>query len=485
MSTNLRTARAAARDSGNGYVDIDVERARSMTALADGPKPHPFLEGVHAPMTEELTLTTLDVVGTIPATLDGRYLRIGPNPITPDPVGYHMFMGDGMVHGLALKNGQALWYRNRWIRSTAVSEALNEAPAPGPRKGRSDTVNTNVVAIGGRTWALVEAGANPVELTDTLETVAHNAFDGTLDGSFTAHPHRDHLTGEHHAIAYEGAVPNEVRYVVISAEGAVTRELSIPVEHGPAIHDCSFTQSQVLIYDLPVTLSPAAIRAAMAGGERFVYRWNPEHRARVGLLPRAGGADDIVWCDVEPCYIFHAANAYDLPDGRVVAHVVAYDDYFIDSQPDPDATGRLERWTIDPATCSVERIVVDACSQEFPTTDERRNGLANRYAFTMEVGPGGIENYRGTRLYRHDLETGGKQAHDFGADRHPGEFVFTPRDVDAAEGDGWLMGLVVNRADETTDLAIIDTADFTGPPVAQIRIPHRVPAGFHGNWIAS
>lgn len=102
-----------------------------------------------------------------------------------------------MVHGVRLQGGRALWYRNRWIRSTAVSQALGEAPAPGPRQ-RSDTVNTNVLGHAGKTWALVEAGGYPVELDDDLSTVAHNPFEGSLKGSFSAHPHRDTEIGRAH-----------------------------------------------------------------------------------------------------------------------------------------------------------------------------------------------------------------------------------------------------------------------------------------------
>ena len=130
------------------------------------------------------------MTGTIPAELNGRYLRIGPNPVDPDPAGYHWFTGDGMVHGVALEGGKARWYRNRWIRSNA-GRARRSAmrPAPGPRHGGFDTVNTNVLGIGGRTFALVEAGSYPVELTDDLDEQTYNPFDDTLAGSFTAHPH--------------------------------------------------------------------------------------------------------------------------------------------------------------------------------------------------------------------------------------------------------------------------------------------------------
>ncbi|MCC2105215.1 MAG: carotenoid oxygenase family protein, partial [Hyphomicrobiales bacterium] len=154
-----------------------------------------YLSAIHEPMKQELTLDELEVIGAIPRELDGRYLRIGPNPAKPDSKGYHWFSGDGMVHGLALEDGKALWYRNRWIRSNAVAAATGLPAAPGPRHV-FDTVNTNVVGIAGRTWALVEAGSYPVSLSDTLEDQAYERFGDTLNGSFTAHPHLDPLTGE-------------------------------------------------------------------------------------------------------------------------------------------------------------------------------------------------------------------------------------------------------------------------------------------------
>lgn len=449
---------------------------RRLPPPADG---HPFLQGIHEPMRDELTLTDLSVTGTIPPAFDGRYLRIGPNPIDPDPASHHWFTGDGMVHGIALKHGRAQWYRNRWIRSKRVAAALGERPAPGPRHGGFDTVNTNVAKIAGRTWALVEAGSYPVELSDTLGEQTYNPFDGTLGGSFTAHPHLDPLTGEHHAIAYEGIDQNVIRHIVLSPDGRVVREEPIRVKHGPSIHDCALTARYVLILDLPVTFS----MKTLIGGHAFPYKWNPDHQARVGLLPRGGSDADVIWCPVEPSYVFHAANAYDAADGRVVLDCVAYDTMFADSTHGPDRAGRLERWTIDPAARSVERRVLDAAPQEFPRPDERRFGQAYRYCYTIAV-PADSNNFTGdTRLYKHDLETGAKETHDFGPDRHPGEFVFVPAHAAAQGDEGYLIGLVVDMARQTTDLAIIDARRFAEPPVATVRIPHRVPPGFHGNWL--
>ena len=174
----------------------------------------------------------------------------------------------------------------------------------------------------------MEAGSYPVELSETLEAQAYNPFDGTLAGSFSAHPHLDPLTGEQHAICYEGGNLDVIRHVVVDASGRTIREEPIPVAHGPMIHDCAITARYVVILDLPVTFS----MKAMIGGHGLPYRWNPDHRARVGLMPRNGSAADILWCEVDPAYAFHVANAYDALDGTVVLDVCAYGTMF-DGQP--------------------------------------------------------------------------------------------------------------------------------------------------------
>ena len=224
---------------------------------------------------------------------------------------------------------------------------------------------------------------------------------------------------------------------------------------------------------------------ALIGGHRFPYRWNPKHKARVGLLPREGRSEDVIWCDVDPCYVFHTANAYDLPDGRVILDVVTHDTMFAESTQGPDShRTAFERWTVDPTTRAIERRVIDASPQEFPRPDERRIGLPYRYAYTMGLSDSPEADFiGGTHLFKHDLEAGIRQRHEFGAGHYPGEFVFVPAHADAAEDEGWLIGLVVNAAAETTDLVILDAQAFESEPVASIRIPHRVPPGFHGNWV--
>src|ERR1700731_617724 len=45
------------------------------------PGENPFLRGIFAPISTEITADDLKVIGEIPKDLDGAYLRNGPNPI--------------------------------------------------------------------------------------------------------------------------------------------------------------------------------------------------------------------------------------------------------------------------------------------------------------------------------------------------------------------------------------------------------------------
>src|SRR5690606_5770796 len=139
-----------------------------------------YLTGPFAPVTEEVTAFDLPVEGEVPEELAGRYLRNGPNPIDDvDPATHHWFLGDGMVHGVRLLDGRAEWYRNRYVGSRHVGEVRGTGDVPGPNWNDSPGgPNTNVGGFAGTTWATVEAGGTPVELTYELETVGRNDFSG-------------------------------------------------------------------------------------------------------------------------------------------------------------------------------------------------------------------------------------------------------------------------------------------------------------------
>lgn len=440
-----------------------------------------YLEGPFAPVPTELTLNQLSVTGQVPAQLNGMYLRIGPNPThVSNPATYHWFTGEGMVHGVRLQGGQAQWYRNRWIASDGVQQGRGQPRTPGPRRGVSDVVNTNVYGHAGRIWATTEAGVYPVELDEDLNTRRYGYFNAQASLPYTAHPHLDVATGDLHAVCYDATNPRALQYVVIDAQGGLKHQASIPVQGGPMVHDCALTTTRVAILDLPVTFSAKALLT----GASFPYRWDPAHGARVGLIPKGGQASEVQWWHTDPCAVFHSCNAFDLSDGSVAMDVVVHPRMFDTSTVGPEAdTDKVtfERWTMVPGQRRVHRHVWSTQPQEFPRCDERLTGQPYRYAYSVGFA---MDLARPMPLIRHDLQTGEVQHRHFGPRTMPGEFVFVPDTArPATELGGWLMGLVYDDVAGTSSLYLIDAADFQGTPTAVVNLGTRVPAGFHGNWV--
>ena len=440
-----------------------------------------FLEGNYAPVEDEVTAVHLEVIGELPAELNGRYLRNGPNPFeVVDPVKYHWFTGAGMVHGVRLREGRAEWYRNRYVGSKSLSDFRGVADIPGRNwNGSLGGPNTNVGGFAGTTWAMVEAGGCPVELTYELETVGRNDFFGTLPGAFTAHPKIDADSGEMHAMVY--ALPqwlDHVQYVVVAADGKVRRTVDIPLEQTTMLHDMSLTKRFAIVYDFPCRLSMDMVRS----GSSFPLCWQPGSGCRVGLLPREGDVPDIVWVNIPECYAFHPMNAYDAPDGSVVVDLCVYDSMFDMDRHGPfeNNAARLERWTINPDARSSSVTVIDETPQEFPRHRGRLTAKPYRYGYTVGVDTDAAK----WPTYKHDLLTGKRWTFDHGAGRSAGEPVFVGRKGASDEDGGWLMTFVHDEPAGTAELVVLDAQDFDRGYVARVPLPQRVPYGFHGNWVS-
>jgi carotenoid cleavage dioxygenase len=430
------------------------------------PNANPYLAGNYAPVAEEVTAFDLPVVGTIPAELEGRWLRNGPNPVPDgiDPATHHWFMGAGMVHGVRLRGGNAEWYRNRY-----VADPTGFSP------------NTNVGGFAGTTWAMVEAGAPPVELAYDLEPRGVNAFGGTLPNGFSAHPKYDPATGELHAMAYQWPdLWDHVQYVVVGGDGLVSKVVDIPVADMPMIHDMSLTPTYAVVYDLPVTVNLDVV----SDGHPWPFTWAPDRPARVGLLPRSGTADDIVWCDVDPCYVFHPLNAYDADDGTVVVDVCRYDRMMDRDRRGPfnDVLPTVDRWVIDPGTRRVQETRIDDRPQEFPRHHPGVGLQRHRYGYTSEVTTSG-PNLHGA-IIKLDVEHGTSETHEFGPGRGGAEPVVVPKADGVHEDDAWILTVVYDAATDASELCILDAGDITGAEVVRISLPQRVPFGFHGNWVS-
>lgn len=421
----------------------------------------------YLPVADELTAFDLPVDGVIPPQLDGWYLRNGPNP---RQAGGHWFTGEGMIHGLRLQGGRACWYRNRWVRTSSFNNPSPIYRPDGTRNLRSSAANTNIVHHAGRTMALIESSL-PYEITNELETLGAYDFDGKLLDSMTAHPKICPNTGELHFFGYGSLTKPYVTYHRADAAGKLTINQGIDVPALTMMHDFALTADHVVFMDLPVVFD---LNLALSGESRLPYRWDDTYGARLGVLRRDDPFGPVRWFDVQPCYVFHIANAYDDAD-NIVLHVVRYPELWRSSRGFT-CDAALWRWTIDLTAGTVSERQIDDRKIEFPRIDDRRTGLRVRYAVT--VGDGA--------LIRYDLDSDAAQEHSFRSGDYcgaPDEAVFAPADLESDELAGWYLLFVYEPAIDRSDLVIIDATDFSGAPVARVNLPRRVPHGFHGAWI--
>ena len=378
-----------------------------------------------------------------------------------------------MIHGVRIEGGAAKWYRNRWVRTESFDEPFPVYnTADGTRNLHSSVANTHVVNHAGKTLALVESSL-PYEITNDLKTVGCYDFDGKLNDAMTAHPKICPTTGELHFFGYGNLFQPHVSYHQVDAAGDLTISRPVEVPALTMMHDFAMTSQHVIFMDLPIVFN---LEVAINGGG-MPFRWDDNYGARFGVLRRDDPFGQIRWFDIEPCYIFHVANAH--TDGKtIVLQACRYPELWRRDGGFAESAVLWE-WTLDLVTGTVSERQLDDRAVEFPRIDDRLAGLQARYA--VSAGD--------TSLVHYDLQTGDAVTHTFGSADEPGvpgEAVFVPSpNGPADETNGWYLAFVYDPTRDGSDLVILSASDFGGEPVARIQMPRRVPYGFHGNWISS
>lgn len=457
---------------------------------------NPFLQGNFAPWPTEGDAADLRVTGEIPRELNGTFYRNGPNPAY-EPIGrYHWFDGDGMIHAIRLENGRAA-YRNRWVQSRGLLEerqagralykgllemSASEAPA------FKNTANTNIIAHAGKLLALMEA-ALPTQLhRESLQTLGEHDFGGKLMGPMTAHPKLDPETGEMLFFGYS-PFPPYLTYHVANRAGELVRSEPIDLEWPSMIHDFAITSEHVVFLLFPLVFS---FENLASKGNAF--SWEPERGTRIGIMPRSGGNADVRWFSADPCYVFHPMNAYTEGD-TVVVDVARFPRLLFMNAESMRGAGqdfsndapRLHRFTVNLTTGALHLEQKDDRSGEFPRVDERLVGRKHRFGYVAagdgNGAAGGAPEF--TAITKYDLQSGRSTVRSFGSRNGVGEPLFVPRSDTSDEDDGYVLVLAYDQAKDTSNFHILDARNIDGEPLAVVHLPHRIPYGFHGNWVAA
>lgn len=450
---------------------------------------NPFLDGNFAPVHQETSTNSLQVIGELPPDLSGIFLRNGPNPQWT-PIGqYHWFDGDGMLHGVRISDGKAA-YRNRYVR-TKGWKIENEArkslwtglveppPKDKPHKQSKNTANTALVWHAGQLLALWEGGAPHAIKVPELNTIGEYTYNGKLVSAMTAHPKVDPVTGEMMFFGYSSAPPY-LQYSVVSSQGELLQTEPIDIPAAVMMHDFAITEDYTIFMDLPLTFNMERQKR----GEP-VMKFERDKPSRFGIVPRYGNNSNIRWFESPACYIFHTLNAYEEGDEVVLIACRMNSTNILgsqDSQPDPEADiPRLYRWRFNLSTGKVSEEMLDDVPCEFPRVNENWLGQKTRYGYTGKLAKGQPVF---DSIIKYDFNTGQSQTHEFGKGRYGGEPVFVPHPHAKAEDEGWLMTFVHDTAEDTSELVVVNAQDMTGEPIARVIIPQRVPYGFHGAWVS-
>ena len=437
----------------------------------NNPLQKPFwLKDNFAPIPEENDISNPTVEGAIPSDLKGRYFRTGPNPMSGPTA--HWFLGDGMIHGIELGAGKANWFKSKLVQTPMLNmDSDADYFTEAMKSLENGLANTHIIEHAGKILALEELHF-PQELTRDLETVGAYDYNGKLNTGMTAHPKVCAKTGELLFFAY-GLLPPYLTYHRVSADGELLQSEVIEVGGATMVHDFNVTENYVIFMDLPLMFD---LEKITDGG--IPLKWSDDYGARLGVMPRNGSNADVVWYEIDPCYVFHPLNAYEDGD-KIVIDVCRFDHYLKPGHPIPPE--QLTRWTIDQAARTVTEKKLMDIPVEFPRVPDSLVGQKHRYGYMAhmsEAFPAGVG------VVKYDFETDQMTEFTLADGEYCGEPVFVPREDSSAEDDGYLLFYTYDEAHDASDFVILDARDVNAAPLARVKLGVRVPFGFHGSWIS-
>ena len=428
--------------------------------------------GNFPPVSEEITETALQVEGAIPPELSGLYVRNGPNEHTGPSD--HFFGGDGMLHGVRLQQGKALWYRNRYVDTPVYRE---ESGGFGPPKLTHTTSAVSLIHHGDKLLSLGEFGY-PYEIDPAdLSTRGVYNYADKLQTNMTAHPKVDPVTGELILFGYNVTEPY-LTYMRADAAGNLVQVEPITTLGPSMMHDFAVSENYVIFMEMPIIFS----MLLAVTGDGLPFRWDEDAPCRFGVMPRTGVDADVQWFDVDPCFIFHTMNAFEQGD-EVVVDAARYQRLWVTDSHDFNHPAYLTRFSLNLKTGKVSETPLDEHAMEFPQIHRGNWTRPYRYGYSLstEVSMGEMAYDGATGFFKYDLQTGARSAHEMESHHAPNEGFFVP--VGAAEDEGYLLSYVYDRRDQRSALWILDVANMSAPPVAKVKLPVRVPQGFHGVWV--
>ena len=463
----------------------------------------------------ETEIPDCDVIGKIPADINGAFYRVGAEwlypPKFPDDA---ILNADGYASAFRIRNGR-VDYRGRWVqterfaRNRAAGKQLygyyrnpytdEEAVRDPAHPNRRTVSNTAPLVHHGKLYSLKEDGL-PYEL-DPITLATRGTWNGGgawKSETFSAHPKIDPLTGEMVSYGYEatGLASDDLYIATMNPDGRVSEDVTVKVPYVSVIHDMALTHRHIVIPFGGYVTS----RERLEQG-KIHWGWDSSKPSVIGVMPRGGTAKDMRWFEGPERCMMHTFNAV-TEGNKVILYAPFYDSNFfpffppVDGSPFNPAKARafIRRITLDlgkRGNTWNEEILWPMPVGDLGKVDPRVMTLPTRYLYTLfsdperssdraRMGPG-LGGPPSNSYGRFDIETGQVEKYFAGPTHALQECTFVPRGS-GVEGDGYLIGVATNFAENRSELVIADAQRLGEGDIARVILPFRISQQVHGVW---
>ncbi|CAL5046173.1 unnamed protein product [Urochloa decumbens] len=436
-------------------------------------------EGNFRPVNEIGEAVVLnDLSGEVPEDFpEGVYIRNGPNPLHPTQTiadsmfgstSYMYYEGHGMLH--------AMYFNKSSLGEWKISFG----------KAVKDSANTNIFEHAGRAFAVTENHL-PYEIDiNNLNTLGPYSINGAWDQPFTSHPKKIQGSGD---LVIMGTNTEKPHYVlgVISSDGErLLHKVDLKFEEGKLIHDIGVTTKYNIILDYPLRFGIS---------RTFVQKPFIENdmngKSRIGVMPRFGDADSIIWFHVANHCSYHLFNCFE--DGnevvvrgcRLLGSIIPSDRHRVNKskwygraflQPDQESED------FDPALDGI------LFSRPYEWRLDLERGTTNEGVDSLATSKTGLFKFKMIAKLHFDMPDKENknfisvEYHALKEKQFCSGVQFVAKESGIDEDDGWVVTYVHDEGTSISQVYIIDAKRFTEEPVAKITLPQRVPYGFHGNY---